>query len=115
MLWLYLHFPSLQLDVLQLQHPQQPLALADPAKHQIMALNQAAKLRGVALSQSVATAVLLCPDLQVYPPNVQQQQQLLLQLCEQLYQYTAEIMLQPPDGLAIRVSAMLQLYHDFSA
>lgn len=115
MQWLYLHFPSLQLDVLQLQHPQQPLALADPAKHQIMALNQAAKLRGVALSQSVATAVLLCPDLQVYPPNVQQQQQLLLQLCEQLYQYTAEIMLQPPDGLAIRVSAMLQLYHDFSA
>lgn len=115
MQWLYLHFPSLQLDLLQQQYPQLPLALVDPVKHHIMAFNQTAQLRGVALQQSVATAVLLCPDLQLYPPDVPQQQQLLLQLCEQLYQYTAEIMPQPPDGLAIRVTAMLQLYRDFSA
>lgn len=114
MTWLYLHFPTLQLDVLQRQFPQQPLALAEPKQHQIIAVNQEAQLQGVTVKHSVATAVLLCPNLQLYPPDAVRLQQLLQQLCQQLYQYTGDIMLQPPDGLAIRVSTMLQLYADFS-
>jgi len=115
MLWLYLHFPSLLLDSLSVAQPQQPLALAEPKRQQLVAVNTVAAQAGITVGQSVATAVLLCPALQLFAPDTHRQQQLLQQLCEQLYQYTGDIALQPPDGLCIRAGTMLQLYASFAA
>lgn len=115
MLWLYLHFPSLLLDSLSAAEPSVPMALAEPRQHQLVAVNAIAAQAGVTSGQSVATAVLLCPRLQLYPPDESRQQQLLQQLCNLLYQYTGDIALQPPDGLCIRAGSMLQLYSGFAA
>lgn len=115
MLWLYLHFPSLLLDNLSAAAPAVPMALAEPRRHQLLAVNAEAAQAGVSVGQSVATAVLLCPKLQLFPPDERRQQQLLQQLCVRLYQYTGDIALQPPDGLCIRAGTMLQLYSGFAA
>lgn len=113
MLWLYLHFPSLLLDSLSRAQPEQALALAEPRQHQVLAVNALAANNGVAIGQSVATAAILCPTLQVFPGDAVKQQRLLQQLCTALYQYTGDIALQPPDGICIRAGTMLTLYSSF--
>lgn len=115
MLWLYLHFPALLLDRLTATEPATPIALAEPRQHRLLAVNAIAAQSGVKAGQSVATAVLLCPTLQLFPPDELQQQQLLQQLCELLYQYTGDIAIQPPDGLCIRAGTMQRLYGSFTA
>ena len=69
MLWLYLHFPSLLLDSLSVTQPQQPLALAEPKRQQLVAVNAVAAQAGISVGQSVATALLLCPALQLFAPD----------------------------------------------
>lgn len=115
MLWLYLHFPSLLLDSLSAVAPAAPMALAEPRRHALLAVNAKAAEAGVKIGQSIGTAVLLCPTLQLFPPDPCRQQQLLEQLCMLLYQHTGDIALQPPDGLCIRAGTMLQLYQGFTA
>lgn len=110
--WLYLYFPNLQLDLLAVQDPTAALALACPKQHQILKVNQQAAAAGVKTGQSIATAVLLCRDLQVSSPDLELQSRLLQQLAAQLYQVTADLALQSPDALLIRVSTMLKLYSD---
>lgn len=112
MRWLYLYFPSLQLDQLAVQYPAQPMALACPKRHQLLGVNSLAAAAGVKVGQSVATAVLLCRELQLFSPEPARVKQLLQQLAERLYQVTADLALQPPDALLIRVSSMLKLYPD---
>lgn len=110
MRWLYLYFPELQLDQLALQYPGMALAIACPVKHQILNVNLKASLAGVKIGQSVATAVLLCRDLQVFSPQPKQQIHILQQLAAQLYQVAADLAMELPDALLIRVSSMLKLY-----
>jgi protein ImuB len=120
--WLYLYFPQLQLDkLLLLQHATtqtldkhqldltSPLAIVG-ADHQLLQLNTAARQAGLTLGMGLASAAALCHQLQLVPHQVEQEQQQLEQLAQLLYQYCADIALQPDSGLLLKLSPMLALY-----
>ena len=109
-LYLYLHFPALQCD--SITDPGQqalPLAVVD-AQHSIIQLNAQAAAQGVQLQMGLATAAALCHNLQLIPCQPQQQQAVLVSIAQQLYQVSADIALDEPDGLHLRLCNMLQLY-----
>lgn len=136
--WLYLYFPQLQLDQLYLLQQQpaaatkssisqsknslcgadkhavrliltQPLAIVG-ADHQLLQLNSEAKKAGLTLGMGLASAAALCHQLQLVPHQAEQEQQQLQQLAQLLYQYCADIALQPNCGLVLKLSPMLALY-----
>lgn len=123
--WLYLYFPQLQLDKLLLlqntttalsgQGKNHHLDLTAPlaivgADHQLLQLNSAARQAGLALGMGLASAASLCHQLQLVPHQAEQEQQQLQQLAQLLYQYCADIALQPNSGLVLKLSPMLALY-----
>ncbi|KKO45309.1 protein ImuB [Arsukibacterium ikkense] len=111
-LFLYLHFPSLQLDNLQLSaENSQNLAIAVvDQQHQLLQLNQSAINAGLKLQMGLASAAALCPDLQLLPYQSEQQLKVLNSAAQQLYQLSGDIALDPPAGLILRLDGMLQLY-----
>ena len=126
--WLYLYFPQLQLDKLLVLHSSTPATktLSDKGKshhldltaplaivgadHQLLQLNKAARQAGLTLGMGLASAAALCHKLQLIPHNAAQEQQQLQQLAQLLYQYCADIALQPNCGLVLKLSPMLALY-----
>ena len=109
-LYLYLQFPALQPDSLGCAAAQQlPVAVVNE-QHCIVQLNAVAGQRGIALNMALGTAAALCPNLQLLPYQPQLQLNILQNVAQQLYQVTADIALDPPDGLYIRLCNMLQLY-----
>ncbi|HEY0923649.1 DNA polymerase Y family protein [Rheinheimera pacifica] len=109
-LYLYLQFPALQPDSLDCAAVQQlPVAVVNE-QHCIVQLNAEAGQRGIALNMALGTAAALCPNLQLLPYQPQLQLNILQSVAQQLYQITADIALDPPDGLYIRLCNMLQLY-----
>lgn len=111
-LFLYLHFPALQLDNIALCHEQSqklPVAIVDQ-HHQLLQLNQAAMHAGLKLHMGLASAAALCPDLQLLPYKPEQQLKVLQEVAGSLYQLSSDIALDPPAGLFLRLDAMLGLY-----
>lgn len=111
-LFLYLHFPALQLDNLQLSAGsggQLPVALVDQ-QHQLVQLNPAAIKAGLKQQMGLASAAALCPDLQLLPYQPEQQAKVLHSVAQQLYQVSSDIALDKPAGLILRLDSMLQLY-----
>ena len=119
MLWLYIDFPSLQLDGLQASTPisveqehsnGQSVAIVDSKKNRIVQLNDNAKENGLQIGMDLGVAASLAHDLYVVPYQIAEEEAYLLTLAEQLYSATANIALFPPQGLALKVGDMLQLY-----
>jgi protein ImuB len=109
-LYLYLQFPALQPDSLGCTEAQQlPVAVVNE-QHCIVQLNVVAGQSGITLNMALGTAAALCPNLQLLPYQPQLQLNILQSVAQQLYQVTADIALDPPDGLYIRLCNMLQLY-----
>ncbi|MBV2128535.1 Y-family DNA polymerase [Arsukibacterium indicum] len=111
-LFIYLHFPALQLDHLQLSAEsdrQLPVALVD-LQHQLVQLNPAAIKAGLKQHMGLASAAALCPDLQLLPYQPEQQAKILHNVAQQLYQVSSDIALDKPAGLILRLEGMLQLY-----
>ena len=115
-LFLYLHFPALQLDHLQLsaQSSNFPVALVDQ-QHQLFQINAAAINAGLKLKMGLASAAALCPDLQLLPYQPEQQAKVLHSVAQQLYQVSSDIALDNPAGLILRLDGMLQLYGGLEA
>lgn len=69
-LWLYLHFPSLQLDTLFAEKDHSPICIIE--QHKVVQANQAALEAGIQLGTGLASAASLCSELQVaaYEPNL---------------------------------------------
>lgn len=131
-LWLYLHFPALQLDSLfqaQAQTAVQavastamvqdtkmpiptalPCCLLDSATLLIRQLNTAAMQQGIQTGMTLSMASALCHDLQVLPYQQEQELHYLQQIAALLYQISADIALDPPTGLWLRIDPMLALY-----
>lgn len=126
-LWIYLHFPHLQLDtmfaemavtetvssVTQPNHKAQtatPVVIVDGRAHQVVQLNQAALQQNIKPGMGLGSAAALCSELQVYPYDTDREQQTLEELAQWLYLITSDIVLCPPQGLLLRVSNMLSLY-----
>jgi protein ImuB len=121
MLWLYLDFPSLQLDCLQKQENQQnsktnkaaqAIVIVDSKKNSIIQLNTHAIAQGLRLGMGLAMAASLVDELSVLAYQCDVEHACLHSLCEQLYNVTAKIALFPPHGLALQVNDMLRLYGD---
>lgn len=119
MLWLYINFPSLQLDCLQASQlkpvrgkgdDKQAIVIVDSKKNCIVQLNERAKAEGIQLGMGLAMAASLTDTLQVLPYQHEEQEAHLFNITEQLYSVTANIALFPPQGLALKVGNMLKLY-----
>lgn len=135
-LWLYLHFPTLQLDLLQigqfseskdtsaamntatpasslLRNPL-PLVLVNE-QHRVIQANPSALAAGIKTGMSLAQACALSASLQVRAWQAKLEQQQLRQIAEQLYEFTADIALAPGCALWLRLDPMLKLYKSLPA
>ncbi|WP_117234425.1 Y-family DNA polymerase [Vibrio maerlii] len=112
MLWLYLHFPTLQLDSL-FADIEQPIAVVDGLHHHIVQVNQAAKEVGIKSGMGLASAAALCHDIQVHQYNAEIEHNKIKDIAQWLYLKTSDIALYPPQGILVRVTHMLSLYEGF--
>ena len=117
-LWLYLHFPSLQLDKL-LQSVMSDgenidnnsaIVISDVKDASILQLNNFAKQQGIKTGMGIATASALCRQLQIFPYQIDVEKQTILEIAQWLYLVTADITPQAQQGILIKVSDMLMLY-----
>tara|TARA_B100000780_G_C21054957_1_gene423814 strand:+ start:534 stop:881 length:348 start_codon:yes stop_codon:yes gene_type:complete len=114
MQWLYLYFPSLQLDsLLHQQAYHQACVLVD--KNEVVQANSKARQLGIKVVTGLAQAALLCGQLKVIAYAPKQEQRLLSQLAQRLYQNSATLYLDPPQGLLLQTSDMLRLYEGLAA
>lgn len=114
-LWLYLHFPTLQLDALFADHAEQPIVIVDGQRFQIVQVNPPAFALGIKAGMGLGSASALCRDLQVHPYDTSQEQQTLVDIAQWLYLVTSDIVLQPPQGILLKVTDMLCLYGGLEA
>jgi protein ImuB len=112
LLWLYLDFPSLQLDSLftNEEASSHPVIIVDGRRHTVVQANDIAQQHGITLNMGLGSAAALCPDLQVYPIDETVTKQRLTDIAQWLYLLTSDITLDFPQGLIIKVSNMLSLY-----
>ena len=112
-LYLYLQFPALLPDSLGSHEPGLPLAVVNE-QHRIVQLNIPAEQAGVELNMALGSAAALCHNLQLIPYQPERQRDILHSLAPQLYQVTADIALDPPDGMYLRLCNMLKLHQGLS-
>lgn len=109
-LYLYLQFPALQLDNLTPAAASNlPVAVVDN-QHRIVQCNALAHKHGIKLNMLLGNAAALCHNLQLVPYQAALQLDLLNSVAQQLYQHSADIALDPPHGLYLRLCNMLSLY-----
>jgi protein ImuB len=114
-LYLYLQFTALQLDsVCSTAEQQLPVAVVDE-QHRIIQCNALASDNGITLHMALGTAAALCNNLQLMPYQPQLQLDILSSVAQQLYQISADIALDPPAGLYLRLCNMLSLYQGLEA
>lgn len=109
-LWLYLHFPKLQLDTMYADKSQQPLVVVDAKRFQIIQCSDAAQKQGIKNGMGLGSASTLCPSLQVSPYDESVEQQALADIAQWLYLVTSDLALFPPQGLLLKLTDMLTLY-----
>ncbi|AOT09314.1 Y-family DNA polymerase [Pseudoalteromonas luteoviolacea] len=111
MLWLYLHFPQLQLDGLLAQDAlMPPTIIVSSKKHVVVQLNDAARQLGINIGMGLGTAAAMNTSLSVYEFKERNEQQRIQELAQCLYLDTAEIHISAPNGLLLKVSNMLPLH-----
>lgn len=113
-LWLYLHFPMLQLDSLLNMNPSEPVAIIDKRVHQVTQLNDAARQDGINVGMGLGTAAALSHGLQIHSYDEQVELEQLKQIAQWLYLISADISLFSTNGLLLKCSNMLSLYRDLS-
>lgn len=110
-LWLYLHFPHLQLDTLFSQKAvEHPVVILDGKLNTVVQLNQLAYDSGIRLHMGLGTAAALAQSLQVIPYQSDIERNTLKEIAEWLYLVTSDICFYPPNGLLLRIHNMLNLY-----
>ncbi len=108
-LWIYLHFPALQLDSLYTEQSQ-PLVIVDGRDNHIVQANTQALEQGIKLGMGIGSAASLCRELQVQPYNEDVEVKAIEQIAQWLYLVTSDIVLRPPQGLLLKITNMLSLY-----
>ena len=108
MLWLYLHFPALQLD--SLPPTEVPQAVACGSRHQLVQVNPTARDMGLKPGMGLALASSLCRTLEVHVYRESFGAIRLQEIAQRLYSKTAEIALFNPDGLLLKATPMLRYY-----
>ncbi len=118
-LWIYLHFNRLQLDLIEhntlnAEHQTQlsslPVAVIDANANKVCQVNQLAFTKGVKLNMGLASASLLCSNLQLHEYNSDIESQHIINIADYLYLFTSDIVLIPPNAILLRAQHMLDLY-----
>lgn len=112
MLWLYLHFPSLQLDSLfnDDNQSEQALIIVNEKTHKVVQANSLALDSGITLGMGLGSAAALNHQLQVLPYRTELELNRLKEIAHWAYLVTSDMALLPPNGLLIKTSNMLSLY-----
>lgn len=113
--WIYLHFPTLQLDALFAEQASTPLAIVEAKRFNIVQCNQSAREQGIQPGMGLGSASAMCHQLQVHPYDQNAEQQTLLDIAQWLYMVTSDICLRPPQGLLLKATDMLSLYGGITA
>ncbi|KGY12003.1 nucleotidyltransferase [Vibrio tubiashii] len=108
--WIYLHFPTLQLDALFAEQASLPLAIVESKRFKVVQCNDIAHEQGVQVGMGLGSASAMCHQLQVHPYDEKIEQQTLLDIAQWLYMVTSDICLFPPQGILLKVTNMLSLY-----
>ncbi|KXI30374.1 Y-family DNA polymerase [Paraglaciecola hydrolytica] len=108
--WLYLHYPSLQLDSAFCGRNEQAIIIVQGSKNEVVQLNSAAMAQGVKVGMGLGTASALCTNLSVHAYNPEIEITKLKELSQWLYLVTSDITFFEPDGILLRISNMLLLY-----
>ncbi|MDV6317334.1 DNA polymerase Y family protein [Idiomarina sp. HP20-50] len=119
-MWLYCHFPQLLLDNRSRLQPDintLPLAFYQlQSNHSVIVqCNVLAQEAGVKPLLQTVMAISLCEQLQLVEYCPEREQQVLHQLATRLYQWAAKLVLYPPQGIAIELSSLSQLYGGLNA
>lgn len=111
--WIYLHFPSLQLDQLLLVQPELkdcPLVLYDDSDLKLKQVNRTAVELGIQPGMALSDAWLLSSELVAQAVLPAYEKQLTSQVALYLYNYFADIALSEEGGLWIEISVMQRLH-----
>ena len=111
--WLCLHFFRLTLDNAKANGSvpyEQPAVAYHQASNNVLQVNNCARKVGIEVGMGLAHAAALCENLTVidYVEEIEQSQ--LRLLAASLYQCAAEISLQPPCRLFIRIDNLVRYY-----
>ena len=113
-LWLYLHFPQLQLDsILQQsshQTAEQAYVIVDEHKHQICQLNSLAYQGGIRRGMGIGTAAMLMSELIVLPHQSRVAKGILNEIAHNLYLTTSDINFWGEQGLLLQIHNMLHMH-----
>lgn len=114
-MWLYCHFPQLLLDNrvrLQPSIDELPLAFYQINNGQsvIVQCNAAAQAQGVQVSQQTVMALSLCHNVQLMEYVPDKEASVLQQVALRLYRWAAKLVLYSPNGLAVELNSLIQLY-----
>lgn len=112
-MWLYVALPHLQLERMQVLHPDlqgQPAVLYTEQQQMVVQFNQTAQRQGIRVGMNLADAWTLTENLQPYLYRESQQRALLQHLASDLYHAFAVISLDPPLGLWLDTKPMQKLY-----
>ena len=115
-LWLYIHFNALQLSSVLVDDEQsawdadKPVGIYEPLSNQLCQINPQAEQQGLKVNMGLAAASALCSELHIIEYDAACEGKLLTQIAQQLYGVTADISLDKPNGLFLRIDNMLTLY-----
>lgn len=114
-MWLYCHFPQLLLDNrvrLQPSLDEVPLAFyqVNSGQSAIVQCNTAAQVQGVKVLQHTVMALSLCHNLQLIEYAPDKEASVLHQVALRLYRWAAKLVLYSPNGVAIELDSLIQLY-----
>lgn len=107
-LWLYLHFPLLALEAQQLRPAA--AALLDERGKRLVLCSYEAVQAGLEPDMAVATACSICPELELFQPDPPRLQQQLASLALWAGNFSAQIVLYPPEGLLLEIASMLHYF-----
>ncbi|YCO04690.1 Y-family DNA polymerase [Vibrio sp. VNB-15] len=108
--WIYLHFPRLQLDALFGDNQEQPVVIVESQRCRIIQYNEMAEQQGIKPNMGLGSAASLCRDLQVHPYHPQTELNKLQEIAQWLYLITSDVVLMPSKGILLRATPMLNLY-----
>ncbi len=115
MQWLCLHFHSLQLDSLLTRHQEQePTVVVDSTTNQVVQLNRSAHKSGIKKGMGLAMSMSLDTEIKILEYKSALEKERLIHIAERLYQVTADIVVDPPQGVYLRLDNMLRLYKDLN-
>ncbi|MCB1685073.1 MAG: DNA polymerase Y family protein [Pseudomonadales bacterium] len=117
MLWLALQFPHLGLEVFDeadaggggdRDRSGTPAVLLED--NRVLDRNAAAVRAGICPGTTLATAHSICADLKSLQRDEAREQERLQALAQTFYRFSAEVSLEPPDGLLLEISRSLRLF-----